>query len=189
MKKKNPQNLVVTGFISPTMFQKCNAKSWAPSTTSSLTTDNCNGKSVLFITGWVLLYTVKLTYMQKNMTCPFLKILWFSKVDQSEVLQHSLLGIFFHTHHLFWPIRWQRAAACKSFWGLKSLSIKMTVSAAVRFMPTPPAKTVLGNLIILSENTKHLLFTHFYLWYTLGGMMHLYSSQKHIETVISCDRE
>lgn len=49
-----------------------------------------------------------------------------------------------HKHagnHLLWPIRWQRAAACRSFWGLKSLSMKMTVSAAVRFRPTPPAKT------------------------------------------------
>lgn len=43
--------------------------------------------------------------------------------------------------HLFWPMRWLRAAACKSFWGLKSLSIKMTVSAAVRFIPTPPEMT------------------------------------------------
>lgn len=43
--------------------------------------------------------------------------------------------------HLSWPMRWLRAAACKSFWGLKSLSIKMTVSAAVRFIPTPPEMT------------------------------------------------
>lgn len=50
-------------------------------------------------------------------------------------------GAHKHTgNHLLWPIRWQRAAACRSFWGLKSLSMKMTVSAAVRFRPTPPAK-------------------------------------------------
>ena len=44
------------------------------------------------------------------------------------------------TFYLVWPMRWQRAAACKSFWGLKSLSMKMTVSAAVRFIPTPPTQ-------------------------------------------------
>ena len=39
---------------------------------------------------------------------------------------------------LFWPILWALAAAWRSFWGLKSLSTKMTVSAAVRFNPWPP---------------------------------------------------
>lgn len=46
--------------------------------------------------------------------------------------------------HLFWPIRWALAAACKSFWGLKSLSTKITVSAAVKFMPTPPENNAKG---------------------------------------------
>ncbi len=38
------------------------------------------------------------------------------------------------------PIRWQRAWACTSFWGFQSLSYMMTVSAAVKLMPTPPAR-------------------------------------------------
>ena len=33
------------------------------------------------------------------------------------------------------PIRWQRAWAWRSFWGLKSESYIITVSAAVKFMP------------------------------------------------------
>lgn len=49
--------------------------------------------------------------------------------------------------HLFWPIRWALAAACKSFCGLKSLSTKITVSAAVRFMPTPPVNHTQDSVI------------------------------------------
>lgn len=42
--------------------------------------------------------------------------------------------------YFFWPILWALAAACTSFCGLKSLSTKITVSAAVRLIPTPPWK-------------------------------------------------
>ena len=64
------------------------------------------------------------------------------------------------TPHLFWPIRWQRAAACRSFWGLKSLSMKITVSAAVRFKPTPPAKTEHQ----VWEQRKLVTYNAFYRW-------------------------
>lgn len=40
--------------------------------------------------------------------------------------------------YLVCPIRCALAAACKSFWGLKSLSTNITVSADIRFKPWPP---------------------------------------------------
>lgn len=40
---------------------------------------------------------------------------------------------------MVWPIRWQRDAAWTSFWGLKSESMKITVSADIKFKPIPPA--------------------------------------------------
>lgn len=43
-------------------------------------------------------------------------------------------------HYLVWPIRWARAAACRSFCGLKSLSTNMTVSADIKFKPWPPTE-------------------------------------------------
>mmetsp|Transcript_11992 Transcript_11992/g.51463 ORF Transcript_11992/g.51463 Transcript_11992/m.51463 type:complete len:232 (-) Transcript_11992:1027-1722(-) len=41
---------------------------------------------------------------------------------------------------LVWPMRCARASACASFWGFQSLSNTMTVSAATRLMPCPPAR-------------------------------------------------
>mmetsp|Transcript_35796 Transcript_35796/g.114004 ORF Transcript_35796/g.114004 Transcript_35796/m.114004 type:complete len:222 (-) Transcript_35796:3070-3735(-) len=41
------------------------------------------------------------------------------------------------------PIRWQRAIACRSFCGFQSGSNMTMVSAAVRLMPTPPARVVM----------------------------------------------
>jgi hypothetical protein len=46
-----------------------------------------------------------------------------------------------------WPMRWHLAWACASFCGFQSESKITTVSAAVRLMPTPPAR-------VLSKNTK-----------------------------------
>mmetsp|Transcript_59220 Transcript_59220/g.86684 ORF Transcript_59220/g.86684 Transcript_59220/m.86684 type:complete len:206 (-) Transcript_59220:239-856(-) len=43
---------------------------------------------------------------------------------------------------LVWPMRWQRACACTSFCGFQSESKMITVSAAVRLMPTPPARVL-----------------------------------------------
>ena len=40
---------------------------------------------------------------------------------------------------LVWPSRWHLSSACLSLYGLKSRSCRMTVLAAVRLMPSPPA--------------------------------------------------
>lgn len=48
---------------------------------------------------------------------------------------------------LVWPSRWARSMACWSTVGFQSLSQKITVSAAVRLIPRPPAR-------VLSKNTK-----------------------------------
>ena len=58
--------------------------------------------------------------------------MWFSYVP----LVHSL----YTCTALVWPMRWQRAIACTSFCGFQSGSKTMTVSAAVRLIPTPPAR-------------------------------------------------
>ncbi len=55
--------------------------------------------------------------------------------------------------YLVCPILCARAAACRSFWGLKSLSTKITVSADTRFKPCPPEKQfsfIIANLFSVS---------------------------------------
>lgn len=57
--------------------------------------------------------------------------------DDSQPIQYGI-----DKSHLFCPILWHRAIACISFCGFQSASMKMTVSAVLRFKPTPPAFVV-----------------------------------------------
>lgn len=59
-----------------------------------------------------------------------------SNISRSYVFLHRSR----YTFTIFcWPIRWQRACACRSFCGFQSESYMMTVSAAVKLIPRPPA--------------------------------------------------
>ena len=42
--------------------------------------------------------------------------------------------------YLFCPTLWHLSSGSLSFWGLKSISYKITTLAGVRFIPKPPAK-------------------------------------------------
>ena len=53
----------------------------------------------------------------------------------------------YDTYVSYLPIRWHLAMAWMSFWGFQSESKIMTVSAAVRLIPTPPA-------LVDNRNTK-----------------------------------
>ena len=78
---------------------------------------------------WPILWTDKNHLTYSDQSCGQTKTTWPVLTNPMDRQKPS---------DLFWPILWALAAAWRSFWGLKSLSTKMTVSAAVRFNPWPP---------------------------------------------------
>mmetsp|Transcript_7562 Transcript_7562/g.24861 ORF Transcript_7562/g.24861 Transcript_7562/m.24861 type:complete len:232 (-) Transcript_7562:1032-1727(-) len=56
---------------------------------------------------------------------------------------------------LCWPMRWQRAAACRSACGFQSGSKRMTVSADVSVMPRPPARVPSRNTGVVQPGASN----------------------------------
>mmetsp|Transcript_7027 Transcript_7027/g.22488 ORF Transcript_7027/g.22488 Transcript_7027/m.22488 type:complete len:406 (-) Transcript_7027:373-1590(-) len=57
------------------------------------------------------------------------------------------------------PIRWHRSIACLSAAGLKSESCKITVSADVRLMPSPPARVVTSSAVTVPSRLNSSMMT------------------------------
>lgn len=79
-------------------------------------------------------------------TVPFVTILQINQKNMKENSEshlkskwRSIEAYLYIVTGFVCPIRWQRSSACRSIWGLKSMSCIMTVSAPVKFKPWPPA--------------------------------------------------